>query len=55
VHLTHNIGAAILIDRDVIDVGQRDAGLGQTECDRLQGKAGPVLDAAEALLLRGRD
>jgi hypothetical protein len=30
VQLTHKIGAVILIDRDVIDVGQRDAGLGDS-------------------------
>ena len=53
--LADEIGTAVLIDRDVIDVGHRDPGLAQTECDRLRGKAGPVLDAAEALLFRGRD
>jgi hypothetical protein len=55
VQLAEKMGAAVLIDRDVIDVGQRDASLSKTECDRLRRIAGPVFDAAKALLFRGRD
>ena len=42
-------------DRDVIDVGQRNAGLGQTVADRLARETAPVLDAPEAFLLDGGD
>ena len=53
--LAQQIGATVLIDRDMIDVGERDACLAQAIGDRLRGKARPMLDAAEALLLGGRD
>ena len=49
------MGAAVLVDRDMIDIGQRNAGLAQAVCDRLRGKAGPMLDAAKALLFGGCD
>src|SRR5262249_34672349 len=55
VQLADEIGTAVLIDCNVIDVRQRDTGLGETKCDRLQGKAGPVFDAAEPLLFSSRD
>src|SRR5262245_57855567 len=50
VQLADEIGTAVLIDRDVVDLGQRDTRLAQTKCDRLRGKASPVLDAAKAFL-----
>src|SRR5262249_39167687 len=55
VQLADEIGTAVLIDCNVIDVRQRDTGLGETKCDRLQGKAGPVFDATEPLLFSSRD
>src|SRR5215207_292513 len=45
------VGAVVTVDRDMLDVGERDAGLSQAIADRFAGKAAPVLDAAEALLL----
>ena len=53
--LPEEIGPAVLIDRDMLDVGQLKTCLPQAVGDRLRRKAGPVLDAAEALLLRCRD
>ena len=49
------VGAVVAVDGDVLDVAERDAGLGQAVADRFAGKAAPVLDAAEALLLDGGD
>ena len=49
------IGAIVAVDRDVLDVAQRDAGLGQAVADRFAGEAAPVLDAPEALFLDGGD
>ena len=39
----------------MLHIGERDARFAQAIGDRLRGKAGPMLDAAEALLLRRRD
>src|SRR5215207_10010541 len=49
------VGAVVAVDGDVLDVAQRYAGLGQAVAYRFAGKAAPVLDAAETLLLDGGD
>ena len=49
------VGAVVAVDRDVLDVAQRDPGLGQAIADRFAGEAAPMLDAPEALLLDGGD
>ena len=49
------VGAAVLIDRDVVDVVESNAGLAQAIGDRLRGKPGPMLDPPEPLLLRRGD
>src|SRR5690242_5709888 len=53
--LLYKIGLRILIDRDVMDLGELDTPSLQTIPDRLRRKARPVLDPPEALLLRSRD
>src|SRR5215467_2531956 len=50
-NLAQKVRAAVLIERDMIHVGQAHAGLTQTIIDGLRGKTRPVLDATEALLL----
>src|SRR5262249_36638057 len=45
----------LLVEDDVVDVRERDAPLLQDEVDGETREPGVVLDAAEALLLRGRD
>ena len=47
------VGARVAVDGHVRDIGRRDARFSQTISDRLRRKTGPVLDTAEALLLRG--
>ena len=54
-NLAHKIGATVLIERDVIHIREPDTCLAQAIGDGLRGKPGPMLDAAEALLLGGRD
>ncbi len=49
------VGAIVAVDRDMLDVGQRDTGFGQAITDRFARKAAPVLDAPEALFLDGGD
>jgi len=49
------VGAIVAVDRDMLDVAQRDAGFGQAVADRFAGEAAPMLDAAEALFLDGGD
>ena len=49
------IGAAVLVDGDMVHVGEAEARLAQAICDRLRGETRPVLDAAKALLLGGGD
>ena len=49
------VGAAVLVDRDMVDVAQARAGFREAIGDRLRGKAGPVLDAPEPFLLGGGD
>ena len=51
--LTEDIRAAVLIDRDSIHVGKRDAGLLQAIADRFGRESGPVLDSAQPLLFHG--
>src|SRR5690242_1951809 len=53
--LAGEIGLAVLIDRDAVDVAQPDAGFSQAVRRRLRRKAGAMLDAAEALFLGGGD
>src|SRR4051812_42631440 len=47
--------AAVLVDRNVVDVRERRLGLAQTIRNRLTGKSGPMLDAAKAFFFRGGD
>src|SRR5262249_27243283 len=47
------VGAAVLIERDMIQLAETDAGFAQAISDRLGGKSRPVLDAAKALFFRG--
>ena len=49
------IGAVVAVHRDMLDVGQADAGLVQAIADRLAREAAPVLDAPEAFFLDGGD
>ena len=51
--LAQPVGAAVLIDGNVIDIGERELRLPQAISDGLRGKTRPMLDAAEALLLGG--
>jgi hypothetical protein len=53
--LADEVRLRIAVQRDVIDVGEAGAGRLQAVADGLGGKAGPVLQAAEPLLLRSRD
>src|SRR5262249_19632775 len=53
--LAKEIRAAVLIDGDMIDVLQADAGRLQAITDSLRRKAGPVLDPAKALFLGSGD
>ncbi len=53
--LPAEVGRRVLVDGDVLDVGERHARLVETIADGHLRKAGPVLDAAEALLLGGGD
>src|SRR5690606_1166399 len=46
---------AVLVERDVVDIRQRDAGLLQAISDRLRGKASPMLEPAKTFFLGGRD
>src|SRR5271165_2790687 len=50
-NLPPKVGGRVLIHRDMIDVGQADAGLVQAVANRLARESGPMLDAAKALLL----
>ena len=49
------VGTGVLVDRDMVHLGQRDAALLEATADRFGGKAGPVLDAPEAFFLGGGD
>ena len=51
--LAPTVGAVVAVDRDMVDVGQRDACFGQAVADRFTGEPAPMLDAAETLLLDG--
>lgn len=55
-HSVHSkFGATVLVECDVVHVAQLDPRLAQAIGDRMCGKAGPMLDAAKALLLGRRD
>ena len=45
------VHARVAIDRDVIDVLERDAAFAQTVIDRLSGQARPMFDPAKTLFL----
>src|SRR5712691_3416969 len=49
------IGAAVLIDRHVVDVGQAQARLAQAIADGFARESSPMLDATKPLLLGRRD
>ena len=53
--LAKEVGPAVLIDGDVVDLREREFTLAQAVGDRLRGKPGPVLDPVEALLFRRRN
>ncbi len=53
--LAQGVGAVVLVDGDMVDVADGEIRLAQAIGDRLGGKPGPVLDAAEAFLLGGGD
>jgi hypothetical protein len=44
------VGRIVAVDRDVVHIGERDAGFLEAIADRLAGEAAPVLDPPEALL-----
>ena len=49
--LSEQIGATVLIDGDMIHVGESETGLLQAIGDGLRRKPSPMLDASEALFL----
>src|SRR5437763_12673868 len=53
--LPEQIGPVVLINGDVLDIGQSEAGFTQTVSDRLRRKAGPMLDATKSLLFCRRN
>ena len=53
--LPEQVRPGIAVDRDVVEIVDRDAGLVQAIADRLGGEARPVLDAAKPFFLRGGD
>jgi hypothetical protein len=53
--LAQAVGATVLIDGDMIDVGEGEPRLAQAIGDGLGGESRPMLDAPEALLFRRRD
>src|SRR5262245_44960396 len=53
--LGQQVGSVVLIERDVFHIAKLHTCLSQAIGDSLGRKARPMLDAAEALLLRGRD
>ena len=44
------VGGIVAVDRNMVDIGQRDPCLAQAIADRFAGKAAPMLDAAKTLL-----
>ena len=50
--LPEEIGPAVLIDRNMLNIGQGEACFPQAVGNCLRGKASPMLHAAEALLFR---
>jgi hypothetical protein len=53
--LPQEISAIILIDRDMLNVGQPDTRFSQAVSDRLGWEAGPMLHTTKAFLLRRSD
>ena len=53
--LAHEVGATVLIERDVFHVRKLNACLTQTIGDGVRRKPRPMLDAAESLLLGSSD
>ena len=51
--LAHAVGAAVLVDRHMFDIGKAQPGFTQAVGNGLRGKPGPMLDPAKALLLGG--
>jgi hypothetical protein len=49
------LGAAVLVDGDMVDIGEPQPSLAKAISDGVRRKPGPVLDSAEALLFGGRD
>src|SRR5271166_6879989 len=49
--LAQPVGAAVLVDGDMIDVGERESRLAQAVGDCLRREPGPMLKAPKALLL----
>ena len=47
------MGGGVAPDGDMVDVGQLEAGIIETEADRLDRKAGPMLYAADPLFFDG--
>ena len=45
----------VSVDGDVIDIAERESGVGKAPFHRLSGQTRPVLDAAEAFLFSGGD
>ena len=53
--LAQPVGAAVLIDGDMVNFGERELSLAQAIGDGVGRKSGPMLDAPEPLLLGRRD
>src|SRR5690348_17500080 len=53
--LAREMGRAVLVECDVIDVGQCNSSFRQTISDRLRRETGPMLLSTESFLLRRRD
>ena len=53
--LAHEVGATVLIERDVLHIRKLNACLSQAIGDSMRRKSRPMLDAAESLLLGGRN
>jgi hypothetical protein len=49
------LGPRVSPDGDVVNIRKSDAGLVQTETDRLRREAGPMLHPCEPFFLRGGD
>jgi hypothetical protein len=54
-HLPEQIGPVVLINGDVLDIGEPEARFAQAVGDRVRREAGPMLQAAKSLLFRRRN